>query len=284
MRHNRTFCFWLLTFSVCIGFTTVQSKDNGKNSYSCFTGKDSTIHRIVEKPTDGGIREEIPGKYREKYERWKNEFLSTDSGRQQWNRYAADKNFILIIKVSEEEGQGAGTSDYLWNKDGILVGATINLGSRIEKGFPDPIYFPVMNSLSIANSAAKTHENILAAAKIAHEFGHVNQTAKTSGEVFRRQNSLIIEYNEILQNNKFKMNSPILAELKEELGGTPVEIWESREYWGETNAMHFLLDRIEKEKFFCPVVNKIETNIKTFAVSYEDRFLQVFKSSKICRD
>jgi hypothetical protein len=80
------------------------------------------------------------------------------------------------------------------------------------------------------------------------------------------------------------MNSPDLAELKEELGGTPLKIWENREYWGETNALQFLLDRIENEKFFCPVVNKIQANIKTFALTYEDRFLQVFKSSKICRD
>lgn len=284
MKDNRVFHFCLFTFLVFTGLLFLPSDAIAKNSYHCFIVKDQTNHRIVKTPTEGGIREEIPNKFRERYERWKSEFLAAERGREQWNRYSNDKNFILIIKISEEEKQGAGTSDYLWNENGNLVGATIHLGSKIEKGYPDPIYFPVMNSLSIAKSNAKTRENILAAAKIAHEFGHVNQTAKTSGELFRRQNELIVEYNEILQKNNFDMKMPVLAKLKEELGGTPVEIWENREYWGETNAMLYLLDRIETENFYCPVVSKIENNIKSFAVSYEDRFSPVFKSSKVCRN
>jgi hypothetical protein len=37
----------------------------------------------------GGIREDIPAKYQERYLAWKNEFLATESGRQQWRRYAS---------------------------------------------------------------------------------------------------------------------------------------------------------------------------------------------------
>lgn len=276
-------CFLTFAMLFCaVSISNSLTKISAKSLYH----KDgvSEIYKIVNTPTNGGIREEISGKYRERFDRWKTEFLSAELGREQWNKYASNKNFILTIKVNDEEKQGAGTTDYLWNEEGKLVGATIILGSKIEKGYPDPIYFPVMNSISLANSNAKTREHILAAAKIAHEFGHVNQTAKTGGELFRLQNKLIVEYNKVLQKNHYDMKAPALVEIKEELGGTPVEIWENREYWGETNAMLYLLDRIETENFFCPVINKIERNIKTFAVSYEDRFSPVFETSKVCRD
>ena len=43
---------------------------------------DTTIH-IVKTPTDGGIKEEVPTKYRERFEKWKSELLATDRGRAQ---------------------------------------------------------------------------------------------------------------------------------------------------------------------------------------------------------
>src|SRR5438552_2322636 len=33
---------------------------------------------IVKTPTDGGIREDIPAKFKEKYQKWKTELLSSD--------------------------------------------------------------------------------------------------------------------------------------------------------------------------------------------------------------
>lgn len=293
IRNNHILYSCLFTFLV-FGFYSinqVEAKYIHKHFEFCSENKSlssdfehSKFSDVINTPTDGGIREEILEKFRERFEKWKKEFLASDFGREQWNYYATNKNFILKIKVNTEEGQGAGTSDYLWDENGNLVGATIVLGSKIEKGFPDPIYFPVMNSLSIESKTAKISENILAAAKIAHEFGHVNQTAKTERKVFIRQNKLITEYNEILQANNFDMNLPGLAVLREKLGGTPVEIWENREYWGEANAMFYLLNRFEKERFYCSVVSKIENNIKKFAVNYEERFSAVFESSGVCRD
>src|SRR3954447_23461614 len=35
----------------------------------------------------GGIREEIPSKYVSRYQQWKEEFLSTEAGRNQWDAY-----------------------------------------------------------------------------------------------------------------------------------------------------------------------------------------------------
>src|SRR5262245_3727313 len=59
----------------------------GTPSVYSFDDTDLTIH-IVKTPTDGGIREDIPGKYHERYERWKSELLSTEVGREQWERYS----------------------------------------------------------------------------------------------------------------------------------------------------------------------------------------------------
>ena len=57
------------------------------------TGFEFPSVSIVPTPTDGGIREEVPGKYRERYEKWKADLLSTEFGRAQWESYAADRSF-----------------------------------------------------------------------------------------------------------------------------------------------------------------------------------------------
>jgi len=95
----------------------------------------------------GGIREEIPLKYVNRYNEWKEEFLSTDAGRSQWEYYHNNPNFTLNIVVARENAEGATTGKYKWNDAGQLVGATITLGIRLDEGYPNPIYFPVMNSL-----------------------------------------------------------------------------------------------------------------------------------------
>lgn len=286
MKSNRVFYLFLLAFLTGNVFLTAGISAKTKPFFFdfCSDGKPAANYIPVKTPTDGGIREVIDDKYRERYEKWKTEFLATEFGREQWDKYAANKNFILIIKIGGNRERGAGTADYQWDENGKLVGATIILGSKIDKGYPNPIYFPVMNSLSVAKETDRISKNILAAAKIAHEFGHVNNTSKTDGELFRLQNRMITEYNEVLQKNNFKADLPLLADLRETLGGTPTQIWENREYWGETNAMFYLLDRIENEKFYCRIVGKIETNIKTFATDYEDRFSPMFEALKVCRD
>ena len=58
---------------------------------SCLTFSSSTYSydmifptvEIVETPRDGGIREEVPKKYLERYNRWKADLLSTEFGRRQ---------------------------------------------------------------------------------------------------------------------------------------------------------------------------------------------------------
>ena len=236
---------------------------------------------IVETPTNGGIKEIIPKKYLERYNKWKTEFLSTELGRGQWENYANNKQFILKIKVSSDKKQGAKTDDYLWNEAGDFVGATITLGNKLEKGFPEATYYPVMNSLSSDGKSYSINENILAATKFAHEIGHVNQTFKENRDKFLLQHKLSVKYIDIFLSNGHNASDENLIELAEKMGGTPMKIWENREYWSEVNALVFLNERISKEVFYCRVFSKINRNIEDFAKNYEDRFAAAIGANSI---
>src|SRR5258705_4444791 len=94
-----------------------------------------------------GVKEDVPAKYLVHYQQWKKEFLSTEVGRREWAFYADNPHFKLTIAISRDNPEGATTGDYKWNESGELVAATITLGTRLDVGFPNPVYFPVMNSL-----------------------------------------------------------------------------------------------------------------------------------------
>jgi hypothetical protein len=241
------------------------------------TFEDSTVDAagtVIKTPTDGGIRLDIPAKYNERFEVWKAELLSTAFGKQQWDRYADNKNFVLTITVSNKKGKGAGTDKYLWDESGKFVGATITLGDDLDRGYPDPIYYPVMNSLSSDDTSYAISGKILAATKLSHEIGHVNQTAKANRTFLQLQNKLMPEYTSIFLQNGRDLTDEKLVELAKQMGGTPVEIWESREYWSEVNAMLYLREKISKEDFYCFVFNKIRRNLEVYAKDYEQRFDQ----------
>ncbi len=222
----------------------------------------------------GGIKEEVSGKYRARYEAWKNEFLTTESGRQQWETYALSERFSLVIKVSKHDRKGAGTSEYKWNEAGELVAATITLGSRIDEGYPDPIYYPVMSALAYGEPSV-FNGHMLAAAKIAHEFGHVKQAALMDAALYRLQNQLIPVYNKILLANGRNTHDPKLLDLSKQMGGTPVQIWEDREYWGEANAMLYLRDRITKRSDQRALFMRIRRTVELYAVNYIERFDEI---------
>lgn len=246
--------------------------------FRCFSD-DVSKPIIVKTPTDGGIREDIPDKFKERFAKWKEELLATEFGRQQWESYANNKGFILTLTMSGKRGQGAGTDQYLWDESGNFVGATITLGAKLDKGYPDPIYYPVMNSLSPNDKFSSVSGTLLAATKIVHEIGHVNQTAKTNRETLQLQNKLMPEYIAIFLKNGRNTRDQELVELAEKMGGTPVEIWENREYWSEVNAMSYLKERISKENYYCYVFNRIKNNIETYAKDYEERFGEVTELS-----
>jgi len=227
---------------------------------------------IVLTPRDGGIREVVPGKYRQRYEKWKAEFVSTKHGQRLWDAYANNSEFVLTIAVSGERKHGAGTDDFQWDESGHLVGATITLGAELHNGFPAPIYYPVLNSLSAYSNLPSANGRILAAAKISHEFGHVRQIGESSMAALQTQSRLIPAYISIFRKNGLKTNDARLIDIAKQMGGTPVEIWESREYWSEVNAMLFLYERIINEPFYCGVFGRIKRNLETYAPKYEPRF------------
>jgi YD repeat-containing protein len=233
----------------------------------------------------GGIREEVPQKYVSRYQQWKEDFLSTEAGRTQWASYQNNPNFTLNIVVARENAEGATTGKYKWNDAGQLVSATITLGVRLDEGYPNPIYFPVMNSLVPNDSINKISGSTLAATKLAHEFGHVNRTGKVDSSMYQLQSQLIPQYNKIFLSNGRNPNDPRLLELSQKIGGTPVQIWEDREYWGEANAMMYLRDRVTEEGLRCNLFSKIRHSVDLYAKDYEPRFLEIAKGTsnrKIC--
>ncbi len=229
----------------------------------------------------GGIREVINGKYQKRYQEWKSEFLSTDIGRAQWEMYANHPGFMLTITVSAGNPEGAGTGKYKWNDAGELIAATITLGARIDTGFPSPVYYPVMNALAPYETSQLLSRNVLAATKIAHEFGHIIKMADTPETLYRLQVRLVPLYNKIFLSNGFNVNDPRLVELAREMGGNPVEIWENREYWGEANAMLYLRDRVGRQSFQCKLFNKIKRLVEEYAKNYEERFTEIAKSQGV---
>jgi hypothetical protein len=232
-------------------------------------------------PSAVGIREEIPERYKKRYEEWKKDFLSTESGRQQWQAYAGNSRFLLTITIARENRNGAATGKYKWDDSGKLVAATIELGNSLDHGYPNPIYYPVQNSLSPLGSSYAIDGGILAATKLAHEFGHVNRMGITNSELYRLQLQLIPVYNSILLRNGYNTNDPKLTVLARQMGGTPIELWEDREYWGEANAMLFLRDRISKESFRCTLFHRIERSVRLYAKHYEDRFIQIAQTNSL---
>jgi hypothetical protein len=227
----------------------------------------------------GGIKEEIPAKYLVRFQEWKKEFLSTEFGRKQWDLYENNPQLTLTISVSRENAEGATTGKYKWNGAGKLVAATIVLGLNLNEGYPNPIYFPVMNSLVPTGTSYRVGGNTLAATKLAHEFGHVNRTASADPTLYQLQSKLIPEYNEIFLTSGRNPNDPRLLELARRIGGTPVEIWEDREYWGEANAMLYLRDRFTEENLRCSLFSKIRHRVDLYAKHYEGRFLEIAQST-----
>jgi len=247
-----------------------------------------TIEEIDRSKVDDhapGIKEDIPAKFTGRYQEWKTEFLATEAGRNQWAFYQTNPNFTLTITMSRENAEGATTGKYRWNDAGQLIAATITLGSRLDEGYPNPIYFPVMNSLVPTESSSRIGGTTLAATKLAHEFGHVNRTSKVDGNIYQLQAQLIPQYNKIFLTNGRKADDPKLIELVQKLGGTPVEIWEDREYWGEANAMAYLQDRFSEDNLRCSLFSRIRHSVDLYAKSYEPRFLEVIRATpnrKLC--
>ena len=224
--------------------------------------------------TGGHINEVIPDKYKKRYQKWKREFLASETGRRQWETYAHHPRLVLTITVSGDRCNGAITDKLKWDDSGNLIAATIALGRRIDEGYPGPANYPVLSSLARFVDSGAISKHILAAAKIAHEFGHVNRMVDSNGALYGLQSQLVLIYNTTLLGNGHNTRDPRLVKLAREMGGTPVEIWEDREYLAEANAMLYLRDRIAKESLRRSLFNGIKQTTEEYAKGFE-RFVQI---------
>jgi hypothetical protein len=103
----------------------------------------------------------------------------------------------------------------------------------------------VTSSLALIESRpVKNKGEILAAAKIAHEFGHVNRIASIDGALRQLQNRLGRIYNRIFLSNGHNIRASRLMELAQMMGGTPLQIQIDQECWAEANALLYLRDKI----------------------------------------
>lgn len=269
-RPGRLF---LLTFLVVLTgsqMVSAQQVNSARNSVR--------DRHVASGPDAAGLHEDVPPKYAKRYQEWKDEFLSTDIGKAQWEMYSHHPYLSLTITVGGKNAQGAGTGKYKWNEKGELIAATIMLGERIDEGYPSAVYYPVMNALEPFESRNLIAGTTLAATKIAHEFGHVMKISTTPHDIYHLQLQLVPIYNKIFLSNGYNVNDPRLVDLAQKMGGNPVEIWEDREYWGEANAMLFLRDRVAKEKFHCRLFGKIKRAVEEYAKDYEERFAEIAKS------
>ena len=278
MRSSRIALGLLLLAGVSMFFTEAGDTSSRSSSITDYHGVEPATwpSRSDRGP---GIKEDIPAKYAARYEAWKAEFLATEAGREQWEQFKTNPNFTLTISVSRENAEGATTGNYRWNDQGTLVAATIILGVRLDEGYPNPIYFPVMNSLVPTESSARIDGNTLAATKIAHEFGHVRRTSEVDAAVYQLQSQLMPQYNKIFLSNGRNAKDPRLVEIARKIGGTPVQIWEDREYWGEANAMVYLRDRFTDDRMRCPIFSKIRNSVDLYAKDYEPRFREVLRAT-----
>jgi hypothetical protein len=142
-------------------------------------------------------------------------------------------------------GGGTKLEDYQWG-EGRLTAATIILGHRIDRGYPESVYYPVLSSLDYLRSDwdAWRPDDILAAAKIAHEFGHVDQAAKADPILFQLQNQLSQVYARRFGSNGHDAHDPVLVAMTVRMGGEPAILTGQREYWAETYALRYLLTKL----------------------------------------
>ena len=136
-------------------------------------------------------------------------------------------------------------NEYRW-VEGRLTAATILLGHRLDKGHPDSTYYPVLGSLFYLTAGwdAGRPDEILAAAKIVHELGHVDQAAKADPSRFRLQNELSKVYASHFISNGYNVGDPALVAMAARIGGEPVILMGQREYWAETYALRYLLAKL----------------------------------------
>ena len=226
---------------------------------------------LAERANKSTVREVISSEFKKRYQQWKNEYLTTVVGREQRERFALNQHFELTITVSKQQRHGAKV-DFHWDDFGHLVAATIILGDKLDSGYPSSINYPITCSLSTGDLAPEVKGKILAATKLSHEFGHLNQVMSMDGRIYQLQNKLMLEYMRIFDGNGFDVHDPTLLALAQQMGGTPVSISQHREHWAEAGAIDYLRERLPKLNKRAKIPSAIKEAIDAYQFAYGDRF------------
>ena len=96
MSSRQSFFLLLVCFIVCVS-AGLLATSRASGTAAAMTA-DSANHA---KPTTGGLREVVDVRYKKRYEDWKNEFLSADIGRVQWELYNRHPHLLLTITVAD---------------------------------------------------------------------------------------------------------------------------------------------------------------------------------------
>jgi hypothetical protein len=259
----------IFVFNAAFAPSTLAHISDGRSSFDLRqVGKNREPKDPVSTPTDGGIREEFPEKYRERFDQWKMELISTEFGRDLWDRFAGDRDFILRIVISRNEGTGAWAGRYKRDLSGRLVEATVMLGDDLDSGYPAPVYYPVLNSLK----RAQVDGSVLAAAKMAHELGHVSYAADQDSGIAQLRERLSVLYNARLMKVGFNDQDNFLNFLAKQMGGTPGQISEEKEYASEVYTYRYIESRIGGTKRFCRVARQVHRNLESDGPKYGSYF------------
>lgn len=212
--------------------------------------------------------EHIEPKYSNRYQKWKAELLKTKFGRTLWSRYWNNQQFTLFIKIGPNSGgeHGASTTGYHWDEKGHLNAATIILGQKVDSDYPtDDKRYPILASLRPRNGEFALSPETVAAAKIAHEFGHIEVVAAGSQRSYCLRNFLVAVWNGVFSVSG-RASQPEIERL---MGGTPPELGARGEVQAETaGTLRFLTDRFPG-KPGAPMPRRIRRVLRTFVTCHD---------------
>src|SRR6266487_7203474 len=86
----------LIVVYPCAGLTDSQ-RTVTRNNWRFLIHSNLELKKASTESSTSTVREIIPAKYHRRYLRWRNDFLSTASGREQWERYTLNPGFMLTI-------------------------------------------------------------------------------------------------------------------------------------------------------------------------------------------
>ncbi len=208
------------------------------------------------------LAENIDPKFKERYEKWKAEYLSTEEGRRTWARFAENPEFNLTLRMSEAEEKQVPAADrgaarqgarvdvntYQWDASGKLVGATIVLGSQLGSNYPSSTNYPVTSSLEARRDHPGDRSvggNVLAATKLAHELGHLESKVNMTPEELRdyREKLELSEKKRQLYEQTHDIQHPDIRAIDQKLGSFE-EQRRREEHAAEAAAARFLEERL----------------------------------------